>query len=420
MPHDAKSLSTRFVRTWREKKDKQGNAIWLRRSRLVAREYTWLQPDREALFSPATSNIASRILPVCFLALREHQDTMMVAIDVKDAFLTVKQEQPTRVRCTDASGRSVSYSLGRVLPGQRDGSLLWHRDLVKFVGESSLGMEEFEAYPSILRSKLGYCLLMIHVDDLLVGGSGKAVAEELIPHMQSRYEVSIEIMSNAGDELTFLKCTHQLLESGRMVVKIHGKHLDQLCKLLQLSKRLQNKKSPGHSEIEFPDKSEELSAHDGSVYRSCVGILLYLSPDLPQCQYVIRYLSTFSSKPTQKTMIVLKHLVGYLASHADQHVSLRWKGIHSGVLKDYECEEPALEVFSDADWASDRDTRRSVSGAAIFFGGCLVYSSSRTQKIVSLSSAESETYAAASAVMNAILIRANISWMLQSTILMCL
>ena len=261
---------------------------------------------------------------------------------------------------------------------------------------------------------------MIHVDDLLVVGSRKAITEQLIPHMQSRYEVSIEIMSNVGDELTFLKRTHQLLESGRMVVKIHGKHLDQLCKLLQLSKRLQNKKSPGHSEIEIPDKTEELSAHDGSIYRSCVGILLYLSPDLPQCQYVIRYLSTFSSKPTQKTMVVLKHLVGYLAGHADQHVSLRWKGIHSGLIKDYECEEPVLEVFSDADWASDRDTRRSVSGSAIFFGGCLVYSSSRTQKIVSLSSAESETYAAASAVMDAILIRAIISWVLQSTILMCL
>ncbi|CAL1169726.1 unnamed protein product [Cladocopium goreaui] len=257
LPHDAKSLSTRFARTWKEK-DKQGNAIWLRRSRLVAREHTWLQPDREALFSPATSNIASRILPICFLALREHQDTMMLAIDVKDAFLTVKQEQPTRVRCTDASGKSVSYSLGRVLPGQRDGNLLWHRDLVKFVGESCLGMEEFEAYPSILRSKLGDCLLMIHVDDLLVVGSCKVVTEQLIPHMQSRYDVSIEIMSNVGEELTFLKRTHQLLESGRMVVKIHGKHLDQLCKLLQLSKRLQNKKSPGHSEIEIPDKTEEI------------------------------------------------------------------------------------------------------------------------------------------------------------------
>ena len=104
LPAGAKCLSTRFVRTWREKKDEAGNAIWLRGRRLVAREYTWLQPDREALFSPASSNIATRILPLCFLALREHQGTLMLAIDVKDAFLTVEQEQPARVRCTNASG----------------------------------------------------------------------------------------------------------------------------------------------------------------------------------------------------------------------------------------------------------------------------------------------------------------------------
>ena len=288
LPADAKCLSTRFVRTWREKKDDAGNAIWLRRSRLVAREYTWLQPDREALFSPASSNIATRILPICFLALREHQETLMLAIDVKDAFLTVAQEQPTRVRCTDASGTSISYSLGRVLPGQRDGSLLWHKDLVKFLESSSLKMAENEAYPSMLRSAKGDCLMLVHIDDILIVGSRKTVLEELIPSLEAKYTISIEIMSGPGDEVTFLKKTHQLLSDGRMIIRIHPKHLDQLCKLLHLSKRLQNKRSPGHSEIETPDTTEELNQHDASVYRSCIGILLYLSPDLPQCQYVIR------------------------------------------------------------------------------------------------------------------------------------
>ena len=81
----------------------------------------------------------------------------MLAIDVKDAFLTVEQEQPTRVRCTAADGTSISYSLGRVLPGQRDGSLLWHKDLVKFLSNTSLKMAENEAYPSMLRSAKGDC-----------------------------------------------------------------------------------------------------------------------------------------------------------------------------------------------------------------------------------------------------------------------
>ena len=416
LPADAKCLSTRFVRTWREKKDEAGNAIWLRRSRLVAREYTWLQPDREALFSPASSNIATRILPICFLALREHQETLMLAIDVKDAFLTVEQEQPTRVRCTDASGTSISYSLGRVLPGQRDGSLLWHKDLVKFLGNSSLKMVENQAYPSMLRSAKGDCLMLVHIDDILIVGSRKTVLEELIPSLQAKYTVSIEIMSGPGDEVTFLKKTHQLLEDGRMIIRIHPKRLDQLCKLLHLSKRLQNKRSSGHSEIETPDNTE-LKPQDASVYRSCIGILLY--SDLPQCQYVIRYLSTCASKPTHKAMVVLKHLVGYMAGHSDQYVWLKWKGMHSGLLRDYEREEPVLEIFSDADWAADRNTRRSVSGSAIFYGGCLVYSSSRTQKIVSLSSAESETYAAASAVMDAILIRTILCWVLHKFAFSC-
>ena len=91
LPVDCKTLSTRYVLTWRQKKGPDGEAIWLRRSRLVAREFTWLQPDREALFSPATSSLASRILPICFLAMREHTDCVMAAIDVKDAFLTVSK-----------------------------------------------------------------------------------------------------------------------------------------------------------------------------------------------------------------------------------------------------------------------------------------------------------------------------------------
>ena len=49
-----------------------------------------------------------------------------------------------------------------------------------------------------------------------------------------------------------------------------------------------------------------------------------------------------------------------------------------------------LEVFTDSDWANDKNTRRSVSSCVMFYGSCLLFSASRTQKIVSLSSAEAE------------------------------
>ena len=42
-----KRLTTRMVRTWRGKHI-QGQPVWLRRSRYVAREFAWLSPDRQA------------------------------------------------------------------------------------------------------------------------------------------------------------------------------------------------------------------------------------------------------------------------------------------------------------------------------------------------------------------------------------
>ena len=97
-PPESKQLSTRFVRTWREKMV-AGKPVWLRRSRFVAREFAWLQPDRDALFSPASSSIVARLLPAMFLDLRSREDAIMASIDVKDAFRTVPQQTPTTVRC---------------------------------------------------------------------------------------------------------------------------------------------------------------------------------------------------------------------------------------------------------------------------------------------------------------------------------
>ena len=56
-------------------------------------------------------------------------------------------------------------------------------------------------------------------------------------------------------------------------------------------------------------------------------------------------------------------------------------------------EHHLLEVFSDSDSAGRKDTRRSTSSGTIFLDGQCIYSFSRNQKSVSLSSGEAEYYA---------------------------
>lgn len=89
---------------------------------------------------------------------------------------------------------------------------------------------------------------------------------------------------------------------------------------------------------------------------------------------------------------------------------LKWRGRSHGIFHQYNSTEPG-EVYTDSDCASDKGTRRSISCATMFAGGCLLYSSSRTQKLVSLSSAEVEVYACSSGVSDAIMLARLIAWM---------
>ena len=149
-----KQLSTRFVRTWRDKEmvvDGKPTRVWVRRSRFVAREFARLSDDKHSMFSPASSSISSRILPVKFLQHRD-DDWILMSCDVQDAFLTVKQRDPTMIVAKDAVGNEQPYALGRVLPGRRAGSQLWNEDITNHL-KQTLDIVECEIYPSMLKTK---------------------------------------------------------------------------------------------------------------------------------------------------------------------------------------------------------------------------------------------------------------------------
>ena len=182
--------------------DGKPTRVWVRRSRVVARDFAWLSDDKQSMFSPASSSISSRILPVIFLQHRD-DDWILMSCDVQDAFLTVKQRDPTMIVAKDAVGNEQPYALGRVLPGQRAGSQLWNEDITNHL-KQTLDMVECQIYPS-MSSKDNELFILLHVDDLLVTGHADKVQKQLIPALQSAYKISYSMMKEMGDELTFLK-----------------------------------------------------------------------------------------------------------------------------------------------------------------------------------------------------------------------
>ena len=393
-----KRLTTRMVRTWRDKHI-QGQHVWLRRSRYVAREFAWLSPDRQDLFSPASSVLTVRLLPTLYMKWKL-SNYILCAIDIADAFLMVEQKELTQVTCEDAAGQTTEFMLGRVLPGQRNGSQLWHECFSNLL-KSELGFAECEAYPCLLRTGGCECLLMLHVDDVLCLSHKDYLECVLLPALKAKYKISCEKVENPGDELTFLKRRHMLLSENELAVQSHPKHLERLFDLMHINRNLKPKRTPGHPMLDEPDDTAELGPSDASTYRSCVGVLLYIAADYVECQYTIRGLSQCMAKPTVRALACLRHLCMYLLGCIDHCIMLSYKA-HHGLLH-YNELDYTLEVYSDSDWAKHKTTRRSVSSGCLFLFGNLLYSTSRSQKALALSSAEAEIYSAAGACCDGVL-----------------
>jgi len=76
----------------------------------------------------------------------------------------------------------------------------------------------------------------------------------------------------------------------------------------------------------------------------------------------------------------------------------RTKGLRMEPKKLNEDEEWELTVYSDSDWAGDKDTRLSVTGYCILLQGVVISWKSKGQKSVALSSSEAELIALSEAV----------------------
>ena len=124
-------LTTKFVYDWRLRgyttADGQVYKRWLRRSRLVAREYAFLE-RRDDTYSPATSTHILNLLPLCYLQkiseVDKDSDTKaytLASLDAKDAFLMVPQEKAVRVKL-----QGEDFIVQRNLPGQRLGACHWY------------------------------------------------------------------------------------------------------------------------------------------------------------------------------------------------------------------------------------------------------------------------------------------------------
>jgi hypothetical protein len=162
------TLTSRYVYDWRLKDrimpDGTTVKCWLRRSRLVAREYSFWE-KRSDTYAPATSTHILNLLPMMYLQSLANVDDethhiseplCLGTLDVKDAFLMVDQPSPMLVTLL-----GQTYTVRKNLPGQRLGARSWYWYLRDFLQRrwTSNGAKSNHAWRET-RIAASWCMLM--------------------------------------------------------------------------------------------------------------------------------------------------------------------------------------------------------------------------------------------------------------------
>ncbi|XP_071688739.1 secreted RxLR effector protein 161-like [Rutidosis leptorrhynchoides] len=124
-----------------------------------------------------------------------------------------------------------------------------------------------------------------------------------------------------------------------------------------------------------------------------VGKLIYLTHTRPDIAHAVGVVSQFMQQPQVYHMEAVIRIIRYLKKTSDHGVV--FKG--NGHLK--------TQIYTDASWAGEKGDRKSTSGFFTLVGGNLVARRSKKQKVVSLSSAESEFRGIAKGVVEALWIK---------------
>ena len=116
-------------------------------------------------------------------------------------------------------------------------------------------------------------------------------------------------------------------------------------------------------------------------YRGLVALANFVAQDRADIGFAAKEVSKFMSDPAECDILPLKILGRYLTENPRCINLMRWQN-----------NPISWDCFSDSDWGGDLGTRRSTSGGCIFYGDHMLMSWSRTQQVISLSSAEAELH----------------------------
>ena len=378
LPDDRKSVGGRWVYSVKLGPD----ASEKYKARYVAKGYSQVPGvDYHETFAPTARITSVRAL----MQFAVQYDLVVHQMDVKTAYLNAPidcelyVDQPEGFQIKSPSGDKLVYRLNKSLYGLKQSGRNWNTLLHSFLIENGFTQSLTDTCLYSKHVDQQVVIVLIWVDDMIVAASDDVVLCEIKDLMKTRFR-----MKDLG-QLTWFLGIQFIHENG--CIKMN--QTQYLTKLLEKYNMANCKPRPTPCELKL-NFSSDASADCSVKYREIVGSLIYaMTCTRPDLSWIVTVLSQHLANPSEEHCVALKHVLRYLKGSL--HFELCFRKCDDGLQ---------LIGFSDADWASSVNDRRSTSGYCFSLTklGPLISWRSRKQPVVALSSCEAEYIALAATV----------------------
>ena len=358
------------------------------KAHLVAKGYAQREDiDYHEIFAPVVKHVSIRIL----ISIVVQENLELEQLDVKTAFL--HGELKEKIYMTPPEGYESQfkddevYLLNKSLYGLKQAPRQWNEKFDKYMAEIGFVRGSYDncAYTKVLPDG-SRIYLLLYVDDMLVAAKNMEAVVELKKELSLRFEMKdlgaakkilgMEITRNRGTGELWLSqegYLSRVLETYNMTEAKHT--VTPLGAHLKMSAATQDQ----ISEDEEYMKSIPYSNPVGSIMYAMVGTRSDLA-------YPLGVVSRYMRNPIKNHWLGVKWILRYI------------KGSLATKLCYKKSDDFKIVGYCDADYAADPDRIRSISGLVFILGGNTISWKSGLQRVVALSTTESEYMALTEAV----------------------
>ena len=364
LPKGKKLIGCRWVYTI---KYKSTGEVERYKARLVAKGYTQVYgEDYTETFAPVAKLHSVRVL----LSIAVNLSWGLWQMDVKNAFLQGDLEEEVFMAPPEGYGAHTQEvcKLRKAIYGLKQSPRAWYQKLSNCLLEKGFVKSEADHTLFTQKNKEGLVAVLIYVDDIIITGDDVEGIRRTKEGLRSSFDIK-----DLG-ELKYFLGIEMTREPKGMFISQRKYVMD----LLKETGKLGSKPAKTPIEEGYQDDSKEEMWPDVKQYQRLVGKLIYLTITRPDICFAVNRVSQHMQTPKTHHWSMVERILRYLKGTPGKGIWLECNG------------HTELEAYCDADWAGDKQDRKSTTGYCTFVGGNLVTWRSKKQKVIALSSAEAE------------------------------